>query len=227
GFDSQLGIDSVFMTKLDADTRGGAALSVRAVTGKPIKFAGTGEKLDGIELFHPDRMASRILGMGDMLTLIEKAQANYDEKKAAELEKKMAQSRLDLNDFLDQIKQLKKMGGAQAMLSMMPGVKQSDLKDMKFDDRQFSRLEAIVLSMTPAERSDPSIISLSRKKRVAAGCGQKVEDVNRLLKQFELLKTMSKQLTRGGTPDLAALGRGKGTHSKKFSGQGGKFKLPF
>ena len=227
GFDSQLGIDSVFMTKLDADTRGVAALSVRAVTGKPIKFAGTGEKLDGIELFHPDRMASRILGMGDMLTLIEKAQANYDEKKAAELEKKMAQSRLDLNDFLDQIKQLKKMGGAQAMLSMMPGVKQSDLKDMKFDDRQFSRLEAIVLSMTPAERSDPSIISLSRKKRVAAGCGQKVEDVNRLLKQFELLKTMSKQLTRGGTPDLAALGRGKGTHSKKFSGQGGKFKLPF
>ena len=227
GFDSQLGIDSVFMTKLDADTCGGAALSVRAVTGKPIKFAGTGEKLDGIELFHPDRMASRILGMGDMLTLIEKAQANYDEKKAAELEKKMAQSRLDLNDFLDQIKQLKKMGGAQAMLSMMPGVKQSDLKDMKFDDRQFSRLEAIVLSMTPAERSDPSIISLSRKKRVAAGCGQKVEDVNRLLKQFELLKTMSKQLTRGGTPDLAALGRGKGTHSKKFSGQGGKFKLPF
>ncbi|MEA4823576.1 MAG: signal recognition particle protein [Clostridiaceae bacterium] len=227
GFDTQLGIDSVFMTKLDADTRGGAALSVRAVTGKPIKFAGTGEKLDGIELFHPDRMASRILGMGDMLTLIEKAQASYDEKKAEELEKKMAQSRLDLNDFLDQIKQLKKMGGAQALLGMMPGVKQSDLKDMKFDERQFNRLEAIVLSMTPAERKDPSIVSLSRKKRVAAGCGQKVEDVNRLLKQFDLLKSMSKQLTKGGTPDLAALGRGKGTHSKKFSGQGGKFKLPF
>ncbi len=227
GFDTQLGIDSVFMTKLDADTRGGAALSVRAVTGKPIKFAGTGEKLDGIELFHPDRMASRILGMGDMLTLIEKAQANFDEKKAEELEKKMAQSRLDLNDFLDQIKQLKKMGGAQALLGMMPGVKPSDLKDMKFDDRQFNRLEAIVLSMTPAERKDPSIVSLSRKKRVAAGCGQKVEDVNRLLKQFEMLKSMSKQLTKGGTPDLAALGRGKGTHSKKFSGQGGKYKLPF
>ena len=227
GFDSRLGIDSVFMTKLDADTRGGAALSVRAVTGKPIKFAGTGEKLDGIELFHPDRMASRILGMGDVMTLIEKAQADFDEKKAQELEKKMAQSKLDLNDFLDQIKQLKKMGGAQAVLGMMPGVKPSDMKDLKVDDRQFNRMEAVVLSMTPRERKDPSIISLSRKKRIAAGCGQKVEDVNRLLKQFEMLKGLTKQMTKGSMPDLANLGRQKGTHSKKFSGQGGKFKLPF
>ena len=140
----------------------------------------------------------------------------------------MAQSRLDLNDFLDQIKQLKKMGGAQALMGMMPGVKQSDLKNMKVDEKQFNRLEAIVLSMTPAERKDPSILSMSRKKRVAAGCGQKVEDVNRLLKQFDMLKGLSRQLTRGGgMPDMASLGRIKGTHGKKFSGQGGKFKLPF
>ncbi|MGI6335803.1 MAG: signal recognition particle protein [Eubacteriales bacterium] len=227
GFNEKLGIDSVFMTKLDADTRGGAALSVRAVTGKPIKFAGTGEKLDGIEAFHPDRMASRILGMGDLLTLIEKAQESYDEKQAAELEKKMAEARLDLNDYADQLKQMKKMGGAQAMLGMMPGIKQSDLKNVNVDERQFLRMEALISSMTEKERRDPSILSMSRKKRVAAGAGQKVEDVNRLLKQFEMLRSVSKQLSKGGQPNLAALQKGRRPHGKKFSGQGGKFKLPF
>ena len=227
GFNDQLGIDSVCMTKLDADTRGGAALSVRAVTGKPIKFAGIGEKLDGIELFHPERMASRILGMGDMLSLIEKAEATLDEKKAKELEKKMAQNKLDLDDFVDQLHQMKKMGGIQSMLGMLPGIKPGALKDVKVDDKQFNRLEAIITSMTPAERKNPSIINFSRKQRIAAGCGQKVEDVNRLLKQFEMLKSMSKQLSKGGMPNMNSLMKPKGTHSKKFSGQGGKFKLPF
>ncbi len=227
GFDSSLGIDSVYMTTLDADTRGGAALSVRAVTGKPIKFVGVGEKLDAVELFHPERMASRILGMGDMLTLIEKAQANVDEKKAAELEKKLAESRLDLDDFMDQLRQMKNMGPMQNLLGMLPGVKPAQLKDVQVDERQFARLEAILTSMTPGERRDPSVLNFSRKKRIAAGCGQKIEDVNRLLKQFDLLKSMSKQLSRGGMPDPMQMGKVKGSHGKKFSGQGGKFKLPF
>jgi len=196
-FNNALGIDGVLMTKLDSDTRGGAALSIRAVTGKPIKFIGMGEKLDAIELFHPERMASRILGMGDMLTLIEKAQTAFDEKKAEELEKKIKSSQLNLNDYVDQIKQMRKMGSMQDILGMIPGIKQNQLKDVKVDEHQFVLMEAIVSSMTPEERENPSIINYSRKKRIAAGCGQKIEDVNRLLKQFDMLCVMSKQLANG------------------------------
>jgi signal recognition particle subunit SRP54 len=208
-FDEALGIDSVLMTKLDGDARGGAALSVRAVTGKPIKFVGTGEKLDAIEPFYPDRMASRILGMGDVMTLVEKAQAAVDEKKAAELEKKMRQGKMDLSDFLDQMRQMKDMGGMQEMLSMMPGVSGKQLSGLKVDERALARTEAVILSMTPRERANPEIINYSRKKRIAAGCGLRIEDVNRLLKQFDQMQALIKQFSgpagkklqkRGGFP---------------------------
>jgi len=222
-FDEALGIDGVFMTKLDGDARGGAALSVRAVTGKPIKFIGVGEKLDAVELFHPERMASRILGMGDVLTLIEKAQTSFDEKKAEELEQKLRANRLDLNDYLDQIKQMQNMGSMQDILGMLPGVNKAALKDVQVDDKQFKRLEAIITSMTPKERENPSIINFSRKKRIAAGCGQKVEDVNRLLKQFEMLQQMTKQLAggkfKGGMPPgfmPKGFGGGKRKSSRRF-----------
>jgi len=231
-FDEALGIDGVFMTKLDGDARGGAALSVRAVTGKPIKFIGVGEKLDAVELFHPERMASRILGMGDVLTLIEKAQTSFDEKKAEELEQKLKANRLDLNDYLDQIKQMQNMGSMQDILGMLPGVNKAALKDVQVDERQFKRLEAIITSMTPKERENPSIINFSRKKRIAAGCGQKVEDVNKLLKQFEMLQTMTKQLASGkfkGMPGAGFMPKGFGGGGKhKGKGKGGrKFGLPF
>lgn len=230
GFDEMVGITGVFMTKMDGDARGGAALSVPAVTGKPIKFIGVGEKIadpNAIELFHPERMASRILGMGDMLTLIEKAQAEFDEKKAEELERKMRESRLDLNDYLDQLKQMKKMGSVQDMLGMIPGIKANQLKDVKVDDRQFIRMEAIITSMTPKERENPDLLNFSRKKRIAAGCGQKVEDINRLLKQFDLLQQMSKQMAKGGMPDFAG-GMPKMKKTKTSRGGGnGKYKLPF
>lgn len=192
-FDEKLDITGVVMTKLDGDTRGGAALSIRYVTGKPIKFIGVGEKLDNIEVFHPDRMASRILGMGDMLSLIEKAEKNFDEKKAAELEEKLRKSRFTLTDYLDQFSQIRNMGSIESILGMMPGVKQSAIKDAKIDEKILDRTEAIILSMTPAEREKPEIISSSRKKRIAAGSGTSVEDINRLLKQFDQMSKMMKQ----------------------------------
>lgn len=192
-FDEKLDITGVVMTKLDGDTRGGAALSIRYVTGKPIKFIGVGEKLDNIEVFHPDRMASRILGMGDMLSLIEKAEKSFDEKKAAELEEKLRKSRFTLTDYLDQFSRIRNMGSIESILGMMPGVKQSAIKDAKIDEKMLDRTEAIILSMTPAEREKPEIISSSRKKRIAAGSGTSVEDINRLLKQFDQMSKMMKQ----------------------------------
>lgn len=196
-FDETLGIDGVIITKLDGDTRGGAALSIRAVTGKPIKFAGTGEKLDDIEVFHPDRMASRILGMGDVLSLIEQAETKLDEKKAEELAKKLKENKFDLNELLSQFQQLKKMGSMKKMLSMIPGVDKS-IRDADIDERQIYRVEAIILSMTKEERENPDILNGSRRKRIAAGCGQKVEDVNRLMKQYEQMKQMFKQFGKKG-----------------------------
>ena len=199
-FDEALGIDGVMLTKLDGDTRGGAALSVRAVTGKPIKLAGVGEKLEDLEVFHPDRMASRILGMGDVLSFIEKAEQQVNEKEAEELARKLREDRFDLNDMLEQFRQIQKMGDLKEMLGMLPGMGKQ-LKDVEIDPRQFKRLEAILLSMTPKERETPSIINPSRKRRVAAGCGCKVEDVNRLLKQYETMRQLMKQLkknARGG-----------------------------
>ena len=205
-FDEKLGIDSILMTKLDGDARGGAALSVKAVTGKPIKYIGVGEKLTDIEPFHPDRMAGRILGMGDVMTLVEKAQQAFDEKQAAELEKKMRAGKMGLDDFYEQLKQMKSMGGIEQMLSMMPGMNTGAMKGLKVDERQLARTEAIIFSMTPKERANPDIINFSRKKRIAAGCGLKVEDVNRLLKQFDQMQTLTKQLAGGGMKKLQRRG---------------------
>ena len=193
-FNELLDITGVMLTKMDGDTRGGAALSVRHVTGKPIKFIGTGEKLDTIEPFYPDRMASRILGMGDVLSLIEKAESAYDEKKAAELEKKLRESSFTLDDFLDQFTQVRNMGSMEQLVGMMPGMKQNDLKDVKIDEKIIDRMQAIILSMTKPERDKPDIINSSRKKRIAAGSGTTVEDVNKLLKQFEQVQKMIKQM---------------------------------
>ena len=208
-FNELLDITGVVMTKLDGDTRGGAALSIRHVTGKPIKFIGTGEKLDAIEPFYPDRMASRILGMGDVLSLIEKAEAAFDEKKARELEEKLRRSEFTLNDFLEQFRQVKGMGNLDQMISMLPGINKAKLKDVSIDERQLARTEAIMLSMTEQEREHPEIISASRRRRIAAGCGQKVEDVNRLLKQYEQTRQMMKQFS-----------------GKKGFGKKGKFRVP-
>ncbi|MBM6920030.1 signal recognition particle protein [Phocea massiliensis] len=193
-FHNALDIDSVLLTKLDGDTRGGAALSVLAVTGKPIKFVGMGEKLDEIEPFHPERMASRILGMGDVLTLIEKAQTALDDKKADEMLQKMKQNSFDMNDLLDQMHQIRNMGSMKQLLSMIPGVG-AKIKDMDIDDRQLVYIEAMITSMTKEEREKPSIINPSRKRRIAAGSGRKVEDVNRLLKQFEQMQKMMKMMS--------------------------------
>ena len=197
-FNEALDITGVLLTKLDGDTRGGAALSVRYVTGKPIKFIGTGEKLDAIEPFYPDRMASRILGMGDVLTLIEKAEAAVDEKKAMELEKKMREQTFTLEDFLDQLGQLKNMGSMDQLLGMMPGVNAGALKNAKVDEKALTKTEAMILSMTPYERSHPQVLNGSRKKRIAAGSGCSVEELNRLLKQYEQTKKMMKQFMGGG-----------------------------
>ena len=197
-FDEALGIDGVVLTKLDGDARGGAALSIRASTGKPIKFVGMGEKLDMIEPFHPDRMASRILGMGDMLSFIEKAQANYDEKQAAKLEEKMRKNRLTLQDYYEQIQQLRGMGDLSQIAGMMPGNLGRQLQGATIDEKALAHTEAIILSMTPQERDNPQILNASRKKRIAAGCGLQVSDVNRLLKQFEMLQQLTKQATKGG-----------------------------
>ena len=203
-FNELLDITGVILTKLDGDTRGGAALSVKYVTGKPIKFIGTGEKLDMIEAFHPDRMASRILGMGDVLSLIEKAEQAYDEKKALELEKKIRQSTFTLDDYLEQFQQIKNMGSMEEIAAMMPGVKPGSLKDAKIDERAIARTEAIIKSMTPAEREKPEILGASIKRRIAAGSGTTVEEVNKLLKQFDQITKMMKQfanpskMRRGG-----------------------------
>lgn len=205
-FDDALGIDSVLMSKLDSDTRGGAALSVLAVTGKPIKFVGMGEKLDDFEQFHPERMASRILGMGDVLTLIEKAESAVDLKDSEKLAKKFTENTFDMEDLRSYLLQIQKMGSIKSLLSMLPGVGDK-VKDMDVDERQFQRIDAIITSMTPAERAKPSIINPSRKKRIAAGSGMKVEDVNRLLRQFEQMQKVMKQ--------FGNMGKGKGPLSAK------------
>ncbi|MBR5156935.1 MAG: signal recognition particle protein [Clostridia bacterium] len=196
-FNNRLEISGVVMTKLDGDTRGGAALSVKAVTGKPIKFAGTGEKLSDLEEFHPERMASRILGSGDVLSLIEKAEQAIDEKSAAALEEKIRRNQFDLNDFLEQMQQMKKMGPLSQLVKMIPGINAKALENVDLDDKRLLRVEAIITSMTEKERQDPSIINASRKRRIAAGSGNDVNAVNNLLKQFEQMQTMMKQLTGG------------------------------
>ena len=213
-FNDLLDITGVILTKLDGDTRGGAALSIRYVTGKPIKFVGTGEKLDTIEPFHPDRMASRILGMGDVLTLIDKAQAAFDEKQAAELEQKMRQQTFTLDDYLAQLQQIKGMGNLEQLMGMMPGVKPGALKDAKIDETAMAHTEAIIRSMTRREREHPEIINASRKKRIAQGSGTSVEEVNKLLRQFERMLKMMKQFS-----DM-----GKTKKGKKMLG---RMKMPF
>ncbi|RPF56020.1 signal recognition particle protein [Aquisalibacillus elongatus] len=197
-FDEQLDVSGVVLTKLDGDTRGGAALSIKAVTGKPIKFAAMGEKLDQLEAFHPDRMASRILGMGDVLSLIEKAETDVDEKKAKEMEQKMKDASFTLDDFLDQMGQVRNMGSLDEIMNMMPGAgKMKGLKNMQLDEKQIDYVEAIIRSMTLKERTDPSVINASRKKRIAQGSGTSVAQVNRLLKQFNEMKKMMKQMMGG------------------------------
>ncbi len=215
-FNNLLDITGVVLTKMDGDTRGGAALSVRYVTGKPIKFVGTGEKLDAIELFHPDRIASRILGMGDVLSLIEKAEAAYDEKNAAEMERKMREATFSLEDFLVQLRQLKKMGNIDQILAMLPGANTGALKDINLDEKQMAHTEAIVLSMTPDERLHPNVINGSRRRRIAAGCGLAVEDVNKLLRQFEQMKKMMKQFSDAGGAKGKRLMNGLGLGKFQF-----------
>ena len=197
-FNKMLDITGVVLTKLDGDTRGGAALSIRYVTGKPIKFIGIGEKMDAIEPFYPDRMASRILGMGDVLTLIEKAQQQFDEKKAAEMEQKLRQQTFTLDDYLEQFDQLKNMGDLNQLAGMIPGMKPGQLKDAKVDEKLLARQEAIILSMTKKERAKPELLNASRKIRIAKGSGTTVEDVNRLLKQFEQIRKLMKQFSDMG-----------------------------
>ncbi len=202
-FNETLGIDGVILTKLDGDTRGGAALSVRAVTGKPIKFVGTGEKLGDLESFHPDRMASRILGMGDVLSFIERAEQSLDEKKAAELEKKLAKNKFDFNDLLDQFAQLERMGSIKDTIKMIPGIG-NKIKDADIDENAFIRFKSIIYSMTKEERAHPDIINPSRKRRIAAGCGMGVEDVNKLMALFKQMKKMMSQFAGGkGGPKMS------------------------
>ncbi|MDR3209702.1 MAG: signal recognition particle protein, partial [Oscillospiraceae bacterium] len=208
-FDEALGIDGVMVTKLDGDARGGAALSVRAVTGKPIKFAGTGEKLDQIEAFHPDRMASRILGMGDVMTLIEKAERNFDEQKTRELTERMMKNRFTLTDYYDQLSQLKSMGGLSEIAGMLPGVDAKALAGASIDERLIAKTEAIILSMTQKERDDPAVLNSSRKRRIAKGSGTEVVDINRLLKQFDMMKQMTKQISKGKMPGVLGGKKGK------------------
>ncbi len=214
-FDDALDISGVMLTKLDGDARGGAALSIKAVTGKPIKFAGVGEKLDNVEVFHPDRMASRILGMGDMLSLIEKAQASFDEKKAAEQMERLRKNRFTLQDYYDQLIQLKSMGSLSDIAGMLPGMNAKALEGATMDESVLSRTEAIILSMTPAEREDPSVLNSSRKRRIAAGCGLEVVDVNRLLKQFETMQQMTKQFAGKNMQKMMKRG---GMFGKKMKG---------
>lgn len=208
-FNEKLGIDGIILTKLDGDARGGAALSVRAVTNKPIKYIGMGEKMEDLEPFYPDRMSSRILGMGDVLSLIEKAQFSMDEKKTAELEKKMRNQEFTLDDFLDQMSQVKKMGSIKDLMGMIPGMSQINLNEIEVDDKAMNHVEAIIQSMTKSERQNPSILNGSRKKRISLGSGRSIQEVNRLLKQFEEMKKMMKQVT------------------EMTKGKKGKLKLPF
>ena len=210
-FNDALGVTGVMLTKLDGDARGGAALSIKASTGKPIKFIGVGEKLDQIEPFYPDRMASRILGMGDVLTLIEKAEQSFDEKKALEMAERMKANRFSLSDYLDQMRSLKGMGDINDLAGMIPGVDAKALKGAKVDEKGMARIEAIILSMTQAERDDPTILNASRKKRIAAGSGTSVVDVNRLLKQFDAMQGMMRQLSGKNMKKL----------QKRFGGMGG------
>jgi len=221
-FDEAVGITSVLMSKLDSDTRGGAALSVLSVTGKPIKYVGMGEKLDDFEQFHPERMASRILGMGDVLTLIEKAENVMSQKEAEKLTKKFKENKFDMDDLLNQMKQIKRLGSMKSILSMLPGVGDK-LKDADIDEKQLDRIEAIITSVTKAEREKPSIINPSRKKRIAAGSGTKVEDVNRLLKQFDQMQKMMKQFTGKGSKMNMRRARKKlaGMNFDKLAGKGG------
>ena len=213
-FDEYLDITGVMLSKLDGDARGGAALSIKAVTGKPIKFIGTGEKLDQIEPFHPGRMASRILGMGDMLTLIEKAEAAFDAKKAAELEQKLKSNKFTLSDFYDQLSQLKNMGSLDEIAAMMPGMNAGALKGAQVDEKAMGRTAAIIQSMTPYERENPSVLNSSRKRRIALGAGVKVEDINKLLKQFDMMNQMMKQFSGpGAAKKMKRMG--------KFGGMGG------
>ncbi len=214
-FDEALGIDGVVLTKLDGDARGGAALSIRAATGKPIKYVGTGEKLDMIEPFHPDRMASRILGMGDMLTLIEKAQNTYDEKQAAKLQERLRKNQFTLEDYFEQLQQLRGMGDLSQIAGMLPGVAGKQLQNATIDDKALAHTEAIILSMTPLERENPQILNASRKKRIAAGCGLQVVDVNRLLKQFEMIQQLTKQMSKGRLPGMGGRMHGMG-RKKRF-----------
>ena len=210
-FDEALGVTGVMLSKLDGDARGGAALSIRAATGKPIKFIGVGEKLDMIEPFHPDRMASRILGMGDVLTLIEKAEQSFDEKKALEAAEKLRTNKFSLSDYLDQMSQLKNMGDLQDLAGMIPGLDAKALKGAKMDDKMLAHQEAIILSMTQAERDNPSMLNSSRKKRIAAGSGTSVVDVNRLIKQFDAMQQMMKQFSGKNMKKLQKkMGKGGG-----------------
>ena len=221
-FDDALDIDGVVLTKLDGDARGGAALSIKAVTGKPIKFVGMGEKLDNIEIFHPDRMASRILGMGDMLSLIEKAEQQFDQQKAMELAEKLKKNRFTLQDYYDQLVQVKSMGSVEELLGMMPGMNSKALEGATINEKALAHTEAIILSMTPQERENPSILNSSRKKRIAAGCGLQVVSVNRLLKEFEMMQQMTKQMSK------MAGKRRKGKFGKMPGGfPGGMPGLPF
>ena len=215
-FDEKIGIDGVILTKLDGDTRGGAALSIRAVTGKPILYVGMGEKLSDLEQFYPDRMASRILGMGDILTLIEKAEAEIDQEKAKEMEQKFKKAEFGFDDYLESMNQMKKMGGLSSVLSMMPGIGGAQMEELEnaMDEKKMARIEAIIYSMTPQERSDPGILNPSRKRRVADGAGVDIAEVNRLVKQFEQTRKMMKQMT--------GMMGGKGKRGKM-----GRFKLPF
>ena len=210
-FDEALGVTGIMLTKLDGDARGGAALSITATTGKPIKFVGTGEKLDMLEPFYPDRMASRILGMGDMLTLIEKAEQAYDEKKALEMAEKIRANKFTLQDYLEQLGQVKNMGDLSQMASMIPGVNAKALEGAQMDDKAIAHIEAIITSMTPYERENPEVLNSSRKKRIAAGCGMQVVDINRLLKQYEAMQQMMKMVS----------GKGMKKMRKKMGGMGG------
>lgn len=224
-FNDQLDITGVILTKLDGDTRGGAALSIKYITGKPIKFIGTGEKLDMIEPFYPDRMASRILGMGDVLSLIEKAEQAFDEKQAAELERKLRESTFTLDDYLEQFRQIKNMGSMEQLMAMMPnmpGVNAGKMRDAQIDEKAIGKIEAIILSMTPRERTNPDLLNASRKKRIAAGSGTSVEDINSLLRQFEQVKQLMKKLSGskrfggfGGMGGMGGLGTGKSRSATK------------
>ena len=216
-FNEKIGIDGVILTKLDGDTRGGAALSIRSVTGKPILYIGMGEKLSDLEQFYPDRMASRILGMGDILSLIEKAELEVDQEKAKELSQKIRKAEFDFNDFLEQMNQVKKMGGMTSILGMMPGM--SQLKDADIDEKAIDRVEATTLSMTPKERANPSLLNLSRKQRIAKGAGVNISEVNRIVKQFDQMKKMMKQI-----PGMMG---GKKRGLGGLGGMMGKFKMPF